>query len=198
MEFPRPTNSPHIWLLLTARLEGGAAPGPIFTGGETETCVSGSQAPAFTRIPGASAAEPESPSQRRALRHRLSASSEPLAFVCSASRITQGLPAPTTPSVSLTPEAQPPACWERGRRRCLPLAVGARAYRPGRSLIGHAGQPSVFESAAGGRVPGLRASCSLFFVPWPAGKAAGSRARGSVPSSGHCGVRWTPVDVYPR
>lgn len=128
MEFPRPSNSPHIWLLLTARLEGGAAPGPIFTGGEIETCESGSQAPAFTRIPGASAAEPESPStasppsspihKQRAPRIRLLR--EPQYPRNSVSHHAQRVshPGSTTASVlGAWPKSLPPI---GSRRRCEP------------------------------------------------------------------------------
>lgn len=116
MEFPRPSNSPHLVpYLQVVKLR------PVRV----------ALRPQLLRASQARPQQSRRARQRRARRHPLSTSSEPLAFVCCASRSTQGIPFPTTPSVSLTPEAQPPACWGRGQSRCLPLAVGAGANRPG-------------------------------------------------------------------
>lgn len=141
-----PPALPSVWLLLTARLEGGAAPGPILQLGKPR--------------PGRAALGPRPfrPTQPRPQRSpRPPAHGGPCSHRPTASRGSRGLPAPAAPSGPLPPEAPPPARPPIGRRRPVRPALG-------RELIGRARQPSVFESAAGGRTLGLcvsRSGCSV-------------------------------------
>lgn len=161
----QPASPPRVWLLLTPRLEGGAVPGPILQLGKLRPGRAAQAAP-FPLNPVTSAAKPETSGRRRGLQPSpVRPLGEPRSGRISDSRLAQRAPSPGSATA--------------GAASHWPLAP--RAFRHGRELIGRARQPSVFESAAGGRTPGLRASRSVCSVRRPAGKAAKSRARGSVP-----------------
>lgn len=158
----QPASPPRVWFLLTPRLEGGAVPGPILQLGKLRPGERHRPPHPFPLNPVTSEAEPEASGRRRDLQPSpVRPLGEPRSGRISDSRLAQRAPSPGSATA--------------GAASHWPLAPGA--FRHGRELIGHARQPSVFESAAGGRTPGLRASRSVCSVRRPAGSAVITSAR---------------------